>query len=89
MGKRISEGIKVIEVAFIVAVVALLVVVVGYPSYLLVSAFLEVKGSPREEMVFCQKHGPLRKSNMVMFMEQEVCPTCLHEKLKSAEQGKL
>ena len=62
--------------------------VVVYITYLIIDTWTAVKSSPREEMFMCHIHGPIRKMHLIKFMEQEICPSCFHERLRNAEQGK-
>lgn len=76
----------------VVFLVLVLVVFVG----IVIEAWLEVKAAPREEMVICQHHGPIRSSlllKMPGFNKNDplsgYCPLCFHETLQKAEKGLL
>lgn len=52
-------------------------------------AWVQTKSAPRQPMAWCPKHGPIPYDGMIKFLEHEVCAICFHERLRSAEQGKL
>jgi hypothetical protein len=67
----------------------LLVSAIGYGVAITFKAWAEVKSAPREPMLFCAKHGPIREQYTIDFMGTKNCSICFHERMKSAEAGKL
>jgi hypothetical protein len=61
---------KIIEHAFMFLGVGLSVFVLLYLAYLIYYAYVEVKGSPREDMYLCQRHGFMRRQQLITFSEQ-------------------
>ena len=63
-----------------------------YLVYLFLSAFAEVKTSPREEMFMCQVHGPIRKQDCITFIDLPYCPICFNDRMNTGntvEPGRL
>lgn len=58
----------------------------GYLVYIALKALTEVKASPREEMFWCEKHGPIRSGGTIEFVGVKACGICFHQKLSSAER---
>lgn len=68
-----------------------LVVLVGYGVFLVLSAFHEVKDAPRVPMLSCQKHGliPEKYTLKLETMSEkpiEYCPLCWEDKIKAAKK---
>jgi hypothetical protein len=61
--------------------------VILYVGWLVFSTYLSVKASPREPMVWCPKHGPIRQAYMINFMGEYYCSICFHDRLKQAENS--
>jgi len=60
---------------------------VFYLGWIVFSSYLATKASPREPMVWCPKHGPIRQQYMITFMGVPYCSICFHERLQAAERG--
>jgi hypothetical protein len=76
-----------VTVAYIVFVVAFVVLLVPVCAYL--QARQDVKQMPREDFVMCEKHGPMPKKRMIKIdLEDggrpiEMCPLCYNEKVNA------
>jgi hypothetical protein len=72
---------------FIVLLFALLIVGL-YFGGIWINGYLSVRFAPREEMLFCQKHGPLRADSAIDFLGEKVCSICFHSRLVDAEKAR-
>lgn len=68
--------------------VMVIIFVALYVGWAILSTWLAVKAAPREEMLLCPVHGPIRKSNAIDFMGEPFCSICFHQRLSSAERGR-
>ena len=59
----------------------------GYLAYIGLEAYAEVKAAPREDMLMCEKHGPIRKNGTIDFFGTQFCGLCFHDKMSAAEKG--
>lgn len=50
-----------------------------------VGGYVQVKTAPREEMMWCHKHGHYRKGHCLPIGGTLVCPTCYLGALKEAD----
>lgn len=72
----------------LIVVLTFAVLSVGsWVAYVLLDSYMSVRSAPREEMIFCPKHGPIRKSAALNFMGHDYCGICFHERLAQAEKG--
>lgn len=70
------------QLLFILVVIVGLVVV-AYFAMTYAEASLEVKAQPREPMHECTKHGLFRKKHLIKFLDNEWCPRCFDERVKT------
>lgn len=75
--------VKLISISSVI-VLLFAVLYVGI-SYL--RAWLSVKAAPKTEMNWCPRHGPVRKEDMITFLDVPYCPLCFHQKLSEAERN--
>ncbi len=73
---------KFVAVATIVTVATAIV----YFGWVLLSAWLETKNSPKEPMFLCNAHGFIRQKHLISFMGVPYCPVCFHTRLSSMEK---
>ena len=62
-----------------------------YLVYLVLDTYARAKLAPREAMLMCPKHGPIRKQHIIRFQIGpndfvEQCPRCFHDTLSGAER---
>jgi hypothetical protein len=60
-----------------------------YGCYIIIKAYIEVKSAPREPMMMCEKHGPIRAAGTIDFFGTKYCGLCFHDKMKAAERGEI
>jgi hypothetical protein len=73
----------------VIVLVAVATLGLLYLGYVVLSAYLGVKASPREPMFLCPKHGPIREKGIIDFFGTPYCGLCFHERLGAAERGEL
>ena len=73
--------------SFLIVVALFILGASGYLAYVIFSGWAEVKAAPREEMLMCDKHGPIRQNGTIDFFGSRFCGLCFHEKLSAAERG--
>jgi len=71
----------------IIAAAVVLLPPILYVGYVFISEWIAVKAAPREEMLLCAKHGPIRMNGTIDFYGQRYCGLCFHQRLESAERG--
>ena len=71
---------------FFIAIIFVVACGVGYLIWVWGGAYVEVKAAPREEMFYCDKHGPIRKQHVIKFLDSDYCPICFHERSSKAER---
>jgi hypothetical protein len=72
---------------FLVGLIVL--IFAGYLVWSVLRSWLVVKAAPREPMIFCAKHGPIREQYTIDFMGTKNCAICFHDRLKLAERGRI
>ena len=70
--------VTIVVVVFSAAVLAGL-----YVLSIKVQARLEVKSQPREAFYECPTHGVMRKKHLITHLDQQVCPYCWSERVKT------
>jgi len=71
--------------------IALAVLCGSYIVYLVLDTYARFKLAPREAMLMCPKHGPIRKQHIIRFQIGpnefiEQCPRCFHNTLSGSEK---